>query len=295
VHWLLLIALAQSPGALSRGKTLADELKYAEAVEVLQAGREDSALPRVERLELLSVLARCLLALGRRPQAEAAYAELLTLKPSASVGDDASPKLTAAFEEVKARLYRADDVALQVLPGQAAKVRIRLIDPWSRVKRVDLKARTSGGPLKTVELSFDETDQATAELDTIAELPVEWFVEAVGADEAVVASQGTAQEPFKYGQAAPAVTAPVVPVSQPRLARPQAWVCAALAVVGLGVGIGLQVSSRQLDLRSRDMTLRVDLASAAHQGAVRDATGATIGFVGAGVAAILAAIFFGLP
>src|SRR5688572_27668742 len=95
-------AFAQSRGAngpLDAARELYASARYDEALAMLD-GLRSSDRRSIEQYRLL-----CLLALGRTPEAEAAIAAVVTTDPTFQPSEaDASPRVRAAFTEVRQRL-----------------------------------------------------------------------------------------------------------------------------------------------------------------------------------------------
>lgn len=94
---------AQEGGQLAAARELYASARYDEALAVLNGLRPENAAPERKSIEQYRSL--CLLALGRGAEAEAAIAAVVTVDPMFQPSEaDASPRVRAAFTEVRERL-----------------------------------------------------------------------------------------------------------------------------------------------------------------------------------------------
>ena len=100
-------AFGQVPGrdVVSTARDLYASARYDEALAVLNDVRPADAGPNVDRKSIEQYRSLCLLALGRGSEAESAIAAVVTADPTYLPGEsDASPRVRAAFSEVRRRL-----------------------------------------------------------------------------------------------------------------------------------------------------------------------------------------------
>ena len=292
--WVVLfLALAQpSNPYLEKGQALAKQLKFAEAIEQLKVARQVPGASVGERVQVLELLATCLVAEGARGRAEDAFAELLDVEPDHELDPSTSPKISEVFAQVKQRLYPGDSVALAPVPAREGDVLLRVVDPHRKVAHVVLVARDDAGPWSERELPRT-ADGVRASLDVRPGHVTEWYVEARADDGRVLSSLGTSAEPQRR---AVALVGPVlVAHTTPRLERVPAWIAVALAAAAGVAGGLLQARSFQEAARARGSAAPgdwADTARAAQARAVTDATIATGLFIGAGVAASAGVVLF---
>jgi TonB family protein len=101
--------LAQQPGPkdpIGSARDLYASARYDEALAVLNDMRPaEASAPGADRRAIEQYRSLCLLALGRGSEAESAIAAVVTADPSYQPGDaDASPRVRAAFSDVRKRL-----------------------------------------------------------------------------------------------------------------------------------------------------------------------------------------------
>jgi hypothetical protein len=288
--WFLVLATLAQPANpyLAQGRALAEELRFPEAVEVLKVARRVPGGAESEQLEVLELLATCLIAEGARGEAEAAFVELLTLEPDHELGAGTSPKIEEVFNEAKRQLYPGDSVSLQALPASGDELRARVVDPYRRAVQVVLVSHQDGGPWEERPLQRSKMG-VRAGLDVSAGHTLEWYLEARAADGRVLASMGNAAKPQR--RAVTLVGPVLVTRTTPRLQRIPAWIAVGLAVAAGVLGGVFQANSLSEAKRARGDDW-ADTARATNQRAVTDATVATGLFIGAGVAGVAGVVLF---
>lgn len=98
-----LLATPPSEARLLRAARLVEsELRYSEAITLLQQLLDDPALSRTERIEALRLLAIARIARGARGSATQAFLRLLELDPEYQLDRDLSPKIQEAFQRARA-------------------------------------------------------------------------------------------------------------------------------------------------------------------------------------------------
>jgi TonB family protein len=94
-----------SKGPLDAAKDLYASARYDEALAVLNDLQPDASAPVRERRSIEQYRSLCLLALGRSTEAESAIAQVVAADPMYVPNEtDASPRVRAAFSEVRQRL-----------------------------------------------------------------------------------------------------------------------------------------------------------------------------------------------
>lgn len=134
---LSLAAAAANPW-LESAKGAYARLECDQVLADLELARQVPTNDLPTQLAVLDYAGRCHVALGHRPQADAAFAQMLGLDPQAELDPALSPKIRDAFRATKLRLYPADYVSLKQLPASEGLLRAELADPWKRVATVVL-------------------------------------------------------------------------------------------------------------------------------------------------------------
>ncbi len=281
------VAQTANPYLLT-ARTLVRELKFAEAIAQLEVARQVPNLDRAQRLETWELLAKCHVAEGNREPAEAAFTELLSLAPEHELDrSTTSPKIVELFDAVKRRLFPDEQVSLVEETAPPGRVRARVVDPFHRAARVELRSKAAGPEWLTERLEL--RDGAIDFREPTGEAgQVSWYVRVIGADDAVVASLASEDSPrvrlrsVEVGGAAPT--------------RPQ-WKASLIAglvtgVTALAMVLGatvLQLNAQALDAASRDRSRPpgdwADTARATHAEAVAQARWSLVLYVAGGVAA----------
>lgn len=258
--WLVTFTLAASP-QLVEGRALVQQLKFAEARTQLEAAKQSTTLTPEERREVSALLAHCLAAEGRLPDAEAVYAELLADDARAPPPSAGPPRLRDAFRRAKERLYPPGFASVTRQPAPQGFVGVRLLDPWERCAGgVTLFLRRDAAFAASAVL-LDALGRGQAELGDASA----WYAEARAADASVCAALGSAAEPFALsrvepvGVAQPAAQAPRSRVV-PWLALGATAVTGALSATFAGLGAGSLEQGRLAtfasDLRAAELAAR---------------------------------------
>lgn len=284
---LVLCAVAVAPDNpyLVEARALAADLRFADAITRLEVARTVPSLDEAQRREVLELLARCQVAEGRRADAAATFSALLEAEPGFALDREAtSPKILEVFDEAKAALYPEDFVRLEDAPAPVGLVRVRVVDPWSRVQRLERHERRDGGAWTVQDV---ERQGALASFPLVLSRggTVDWYVVARDADGAMVAHLGDAERPRSVS------TAKVDAVARTEAATPTrrwvGWALVGVAVVSAGVATGLQVNGWNQRQAARDASQPpgdwADTARAAEASGVAQTTTATGLFIGAGL------------
>ena len=303
--WLavtLLVVLGQAAPAnpyLEQARARYEALQFSEAVELLQLAEQVPSSTRAQRVDILELRARCELAEGNRPEAEASYTRMLTLDPRAEPPADLSPKILEAFQAVKARLFPPGYLALKPLPAAEGLVRVEVVDPWRRVSAVVLHWRGPRDAEWREVRGLPEEGLCVFQLPGEGTGPVHWYVEArspdggglarLGAPDAphVWNRGGVASEPFVAATPRPGAEPPAGGDASkaPRLRRTAGWVTLGVALAAGVGGTLLQVQAGQ----SHDAAVRSEWAGDSRRLSERARTQAgwaTALFIGGGAAAL---------
>jgi hypothetical protein len=288
------VAQTANPYLVS-ARALVRELKFAEAIAQLEVARQVPDLDRAQRIETLELLAKCHVAEGNREPAEAAFTALLSLAPEHELDRATSPKIVELFDTVKRRLFPDERVSLVEETAPPGRVRARVVDPFHRAARVELRVKTDGSQWRTERLELRDGAIDFSEPTSEAG-PISWYVRVMGPNDAAVASLGSEESPrvrlrsVEVGFAAPTRQPP-----RPRLIAGIVTGIAALAM--LAGATALQVNAQALDAASRDRSRPpgdwADTARATHARAVEQARWSfvlyVVGGMAAGVAVVLVA------
>jgi hypothetical protein len=290
----LVLTQAANPW-LERARVLANELQFAEAITQLNVARQVPNLDRVQRAQVLELLARCHVAEGNRSDAETAFTELLSQEPDFEIDrESTSPKIVTVFDDVKARLYPGGMVSLVEVTGPPGRVRAQVVDPYKKVARAVLHERRADAAWTDTVLPFSRRT-LDFPLPLAAGSPVQWYVQLEDEAGAGLASLGSLDSPRLVE--VNALPSPVAPApSGLRGTTVAAIVVGVVALIAAGGGLGLQVDSLSLERAARDSTRPpgdwADTARSAHAQAVQQGVLATGFFTGAGAAALSSVVLF---
>ncbi len=105
---VLTLAMAAPPD-VARAERLYQQARYEDALAALGTSCNDAP----NAVECERVRAFTYVALGQDSEARAAFGRMLELDSSATIGDDVSPKLRAAFDAAKSAKTALEDVAIE--------------------------------------------------------------------------------------------------------------------------------------------------------------------------------------
>ncbi len=150
------LAHASPATALDEARTLINvELKFKEAIELLERTLNDSTIAQKERIEAYRLLGIAYVARGATDAAEAAFAALLEIDPTFELDPLLSPKIHAVFDRVKqkrARIPRIVDV--RAAPEKDRVVFTgHLADPDELLVSVELYTRMGDDPYERIVMS----------------------------------------------------------------------------------------------------------------------------------------------
>lgn len=289
------LALAAQPPSpwLDEARTLVGELRFADAIARLEVARQVPGLDPAELRAVLELLAYCQVAEGKREAAEATYMTLLKADPALELSrESSSPKVLEALEAAKTKLFPPDYVRLEEQAAPAGQAKVSLVDPWQQVRVLARFERRDGGDWR--ELPVETAEEARSyrfPLQVAAGTKLEWYLEARGDNEVVLARLGTPAEP-RVLQVPALVVEPAPPVGA---APPKRGLrVAGFITLGLGVALGavatgLQVSGWEQRQAARDPSRPpgdfADTARAAEARGQNEQTWATGLFIAGGAAA----------
>jgi hypothetical protein len=226
-----LVAQVEPAGPLASARKLADALRYEEAVVEYQRYLGSAGdRPAKERAAALFELGFIQLVLGDEANAKSRATEALELDPALSLPPSAPQRQVDFLSQVRREL--SSRARLTVQARQAGDgpqlVRAKLFDPERKVKRVLLRhALSANGPFWASPMRCSE-DDCRAELPSPAQggdFTAWYFVEALDAKEATVASGASAREPLQLS----------VVASRPWYQSPVVWGVTGAALVAAGV------------------------------------------------------------
>lgn len=242
---VLLLALAANPH-LDEGRKLYEQLHYPEAEARLKIAAQAPNNSAAEQAQIVDLLARSMIAQGRSADAERVYSELLAKQSDAPDPAGASPKIREVFSRAKRSVYPEGFVRLQRAPSAAGRLEVELIDPWRKVKSVQLAISKAGAPWTTQPMTLDAR-HAGAELAPPPGATWRCTVEALDDDGKVVAALATRDAPLVFEALSAKVTTAspeVAVVEAPKgPTRWPAFLVGALALGAIGTGTGLAISS----------------------------------------------------
>ncbi|MCA3011163.1 MAG: tetratricopeptide repeat protein [Myxococcaceae bacterium] len=277
---------------LEQARASMREARFAEALETLAVARQVPSLDRVQRAEVLELLARCHVARGDRAQAEEAFTELLSREPDFELDRKlTSPKIVEVFDVVKRRLYPPGTVSLVEVAGPPGRVLVEVVDPYRRVASARLFERRAEGEWSQAPLAV-AVRTLDFPLPVSAEGAVRWYVELLDAAGAAVASLGSRAQPrLVEVNALPPPQPPATGAPALKGTTIAALVTGAVALIAGGIGLGLKLDSLALERSARDAEW-ADTARATQRQASAQSQAATGLFVGAGAAAVGSTVLF---
>lgn len=191
------LALAANP-YLDHGRQLFKGVRFEEALEQLQLARQVSSSTPAERREVLDLLGRTYLAVGKEKEAAQAFSDLLVDDPHAVLSGSPSPKVRATFLKAKEALYPKPFVRLDVIKDARGPTAVAVLDPWGEVAKVELKLKSGDGAFGTRVLPVDA---GRASLDTELSEGLVGYAQAVSQEGQVLASAGSADAPWSLSPA----------------------------------------------------------------------------------------------
>lgn len=295
----LLVSLSMAQTAnpyLVTARSLVRDLKFADAIVQLEIARQVPDLDRQQRVETLELLAKCQVAEGNREKAEAAMGELLSLRPEHELDRaTTSPKIVELFDAVKQRLFPDRKVSVVEESAPPGRVRVRLVDPFHRVARVELRTQLGDASWQATEVSARDgvVDLAVPPPD---QEPVRWYLQILDGQRQVLATLATQAEPRLVATRASAnePNGPNEPSARPKKFLLAGILTGVAALAMLAGATFLEVNAQALDRASRDRSRPpgdwADTARAAHEQAVAQASWALGLFVTGGLTGAAAVV-----
>jgi hypothetical protein len=192
------LAFAQGAEHIDEGVRLYEEADLNGALDAL-ANAEEGPLDRSELLRLLLTRALVRFGLGEFGPLERDLLAIATIEPDYDLGVRAPPPLQNAFARAKERVTAPLGVRVE-LEGMAGGVRLEAVASGDRagvVERVVIAARPAG------QSEFSRGDGGTLTLPVGEGGEIELYAEAIGPGGAVLATDGTRQEPRRATVPAP--------------------------------------------------------------------------------------------
>jgi hypothetical protein len=207
-HFLLITALAGNPDLEKATKLVAD-LQYAEARAALDAAIKRTGNERDTVLRIYELQGIVYATLNDPAKAGKAFQALLVLDPDRKLSGDYPPRVMTPFYEARGRASEMGRLEVKALPaatgnGRVGQLAVEIVsDPLKMVKKVRFHTRSDGGAW--TEMPGDLSGK-TASVSVDAGR-VEWWADAVGDREAIVAQVGSEAQPRVDIAAAPAAQA----------------------------------------------------------------------------------------
>ncbi len=269
---------------LDEGRTLVQQLRFAEARARLEAALASTTMTLEEQREVAALLAYCWAAEGNVNEAEQAYVQLLSRDARAPAPTAGPPRLRDAFRRAKERLYPAGFVSLTRELSAPGRVAVQLLDPWNLCSggvvmlRRGLERDFTAEPLALDALGRGQTD--------VTQLSA-WYVEARTAEGVPCATLGTAADPFLITRV---IEAPLGVPAPPR-ARWVPWLIVGAAAVAAALTTTFTLLGEDALGRARASLFGADIRAAELK--ARDQFTLAWGFgVGTGVATVASVVFF---
>lgn len=144
----LALLMAAAPPALDSADQMVRQLKFKQALPLLDEVAKSEALDRASVLRLFELRARTNAALGKESEARAAFESLLELDPSFELKGKASPKLNGPFFEARAAVTERGALVIVMTPteakGSVVSVQVSVRGPAARVERLIVTVEGAG-------------------------------------------------------------------------------------------------------------------------------------------------------
>ncbi|MBK7859380.1 MAG: hypothetical protein IPJ65_12310 [Archangiaceae bacterium] len=310
------LAAAASGGAtqLSAAEAACYQLDYAGCLELLQKAKAEPNNSRATLLRILELEGVTAAQLKQPMRAQDALRTLFLLDRDHKLTGNYAPRVNTEILEAKA-WARANGVleltteAPKLGPTAVESLGVTLAkNPLGIARAVKVYQRAPGAQAKVTELKADPTAHRVAAKGAV----IEWWVQVLGANDAVLLEVGSEQAPLiAKVEAQVVVEAPVARAVEPVVSldeappgprfRPAAWTLVALGAVSAGVGVYFAASTAgarsQLEnpMRNADgwVTNRTQVQAMALESSMRrDAWVANGLFAAAGALALTGLILF---
>lgn len=210
-------ATASARDLIERGRTLFDDQKYEESIQVLSAALVRPGNSKADRIDINRLLAFNYITLNRRDEAESAIRGLLALEPGYDLPASESPRFRDVFTSVRAK-WEAEGRpglvvdAVPVTPvtlihasrsetdaGQLVPIAIRVDDPGHRVRAVKVFYRTgSKGEFTALDAELHGTSARAVLPASAVHAPfVDYYLVASDETDAAVATKGDPGAPMR--------------------------------------------------------------------------------------------------
>lgn len=210
-------APAASGDLVTRGRTLFDDQKYEESIQVLSGALVRPGNDRDTQIEIYRLLAFNYITLGRKDEAESAIRGLLVVDPTYALPKKESPRFRDVFTAVRAAWEAEGRPGLptdaptptpislhhtprsEVEAGTLLPVTIRIEDDGERVKEVRVYYRT-GATGSFQELTAElrgKTARALVPGPAVQPPSIDYFVTALDAEGKPVATRGDETGPLR--------------------------------------------------------------------------------------------------
>lgn len=248
----LLLSAQPSNAWLEEARGLIAKLRFAEALQRLEIARQVPGNDAATAQSVLELTAYCQVAEGRREDAERTFIALLELDPRAELSRDvSSPKVVEAFEGARRRHFPPDYVKLSEAPAPVGRAQLELVDPWKKVARVVLHQRRDGDAWREAPLE-GTAGQFSFPLVVTVGSQLEWFVEALDAEDAVLAAIGSQAAPRQLSVPRVVPQAETVSEAPSHTKRVVGIVTLSLGIALAAVATGLEVGAWNQRLAARD-------------------------------------------
>jgi hypothetical protein len=208
---------AAAADLIARGRSLFDDQKYEESIQVLSAALVKPTNTKAQRIEIHRLLAFNYITLGRKDEAESAIRGLLAIAPTYTLLATESPRFRDFFTAVRER-WEAEGrpgfviepetlapVAIQHTPraeteaGHLLPISLRLDDPGDRIRTVKVFYRTgSHGSFQVVEADVHGKNARAVVPGPAVEPPfVDYYVAALDAAGQPIATRGDGNAPLR--------------------------------------------------------------------------------------------------
>lgn len=216
---LLLFAMIVSSlayaGPVQEAQDLVDEAEYSQAAKVMRKALASGQLSKNELIQLYQVQATVYIALGNRARAEAAFRNLILAEPGFEMPSGVSPKVRAAFAEVKQNLlhsgaldqaYKPSLDPIASVPGNKdVPLSLHLGARASEIKRVQIFYRRVGSPhYASIDANLDKPGSWKAAIPGFfvdkerEDYAVEYYAEASDADQRRLTGVGLPTMPLTF-------------------------------------------------------------------------------------------------
>ncbi|MBN2496849.1 MAG: tetratricopeptide repeat protein [Deltaproteobacteria bacterium] len=197
--WLALVATCAA-GDLEQAGTLFDEMKFDQAMALVNQVLVRSDIGPDELVEAWRIKGLCLAAKGSRDEALRAFQILLSIRPGYKMDRGISPKVASAFYQAVAMAEKGIELAHSPpkVEGKLAglELKVRLVsDPLGLVKGVRVRYQPEGGEEQAlVSPAFGPATMSLSLPDDLPAGKLSYYVEALNDHGAALARIG---EPFQ--------------------------------------------------------------------------------------------------